>query len=299
VSSVAFKLYPTPIPTPVHNLRPARETCEACHWPQKYGEDRVRVVSKFADDETNTQTKTVLLMKIGGGNHGLGIHGTHLGAGIKIRYAPSDESRQTIPWVEYEGPGRKTAYATPDAKPNSGPVREMDCMDCHNRPSHTFQLPERAVDQAMRNGEISPLLPFSKKKSVELLKLTYSSHEDAGARLPAAFERYYQEAYPAVWSQQQADVRRTAQGVLKIYKNNVFPLMKVKWGGYPNNIGHTDFPGCFRCHDGNHNSTDSRSISQDCNSCHNLLAMDEANPKVLTDLGIVEKAAAPETPSKK
>jgi len=249
------------------------------------------VISKFADDEANTHTKTVLLMKIGGGNHGLGIHGTHLGPGVHIRYAHSDESRQTIPWVEYEGPGRKTVYATAGAQPGGGgaPVREMDCMDCHNRPSHTFQIPERAVDQAIRSGEISAALPFAKKKSVELLKQEYASHDDASAKIPAAFERYYQESYPGVWTARQAGVRRAAQGVLAIYKTNVFPAMKVKWGAYPNNIGHTDFPGCFRCHDGNHNSADARSISQDCNSCHNLLAMDEASPKVLTDLGIVER----------
>src|SRR3954447_10254687 len=137
--AVSFKTYPKPIPTPVHNLRPARDTCESCHWPQKYGEDRIRVINKFADDETNSQTKTVLLMKIGGGNHGIGIHGTHLGPGVRIRYAATDEQRQNIPWVEYNGPGRQTLYATADAKPNGGgaPIREMDCMDCHNRPAHS------------------------------------------------------------------------------------------------------------------------------------------------------------------
>ncbi len=142
---------------PVHNLRPARETCEACHWPQKYGEDRVRVINKFADDETNSLTKTVLLMKIGGGNHGVGIHGTHLGPGVNIRYAATDEQRQNIPWVEYNGPGRKTLYTTADAKPNGGgaPIRGMDCMDCHNRPAHSYDLPERGMDKAMAAGLIS------------------------------------------------------------------------------------------------------------------------------------------------
>src|SRR5579862_3853550 len=110
VFAVTFNTYPRPIPTPVHNLRPARETCEACHWPQKYGEDRIRVIHKFADDEANSETKTVLLMKIGGGNRGIGIHGTHLGKGTAIRYAHSDEARQTIPWVEYSVNGKKTVY---------------------------------------------------------------------------------------------------------------------------------------------------------------------------------------------
>ena len=293
VVAVTFNTYPTPIPTPVHNLRPARETCETCHWPQKYGEDRMRVISKFADDEANSQTKTVLLMKIGGGNHGIGIHGTHLGAGVRIRYQPSDEARQNIPWVEYSGPGRTTVYAAPGAKPASAqPVREMDCMDCHNRPSHAYELPERAVDTAMRTGMVSAKLPFAKKKAVEILKVNYASREEAAQRIPAAFEAYYRGSYPDIWAGRQAEVTSSAKQVVAIWERNIFPAMKVTWGAYPINIGHTDFPGCFRCHDGDHAAKDGKSITQDCNACHNLLAMDEPAPKILTDLGLATADAA-------
>jgi nitrate/TMAO reductase-like tetraheme cytochrome c subunit len=291
VLAVTFHTYSTPIPTPVRSLRPARETCEACHWPQKYGEDRLQVIDKFADDQTNTLTKTVLLMKIGGGNRGIGIHGTHLGPGVLIRYAHADEGRQIIPWIEYNGPGGKTVYATPGTKPDGGdlPKREMDCVDCHNRPTHAYDLPERAVDRAMNAGQISPSLPFAKKRAVEILKAAYASRQEAAQKIPAAFESYYRDNYPAIWAQRKAEVTSAAQSVLAAYNRNIFPEMKVTWGTYPNNIGHTDFPGCFRCHDGNHAAKDGRSVTQDCNACHNLLAMDEANPKVLTDLGIVEK----------
>jgi nitrate/TMAO reductase-like tetraheme cytochrome c subunit len=290
VLAVTFHTYSTPIPTPVRSLRPARETCEACHWPQKYGEDRLLIIDNFAGDETNTRTQTVLLMKVGGGNHGIGIHGTHLGPGVLIRYAHADEARQNIPWVEYNGPGGKTEYGTPAAKPaGSGlPIREMDCVDCHNRPTHTFELPERAVDRAMNAGQISPSLPFAKKRAVEIVKAGYSTREEAARKIPAAFESYYRDHYPAIWAQRRTEVTSAAEQVLAVYDRNVFPKMKVTWGTYPNNLGHTDFPGCFRCHDGNHAAKDGRSITQDCNACHNLLAMDEANPKVLTDLGIVE-----------
>ena len=295
VIAVTLHTYPTPIPTPVHNLRPARETCETCHWPQKYGEDRVRVINKFADDETNTLSKTVLLMKIGGGNGGIGIHGTHLGPGVHIRYIATDEQRQNIPWVEYNGFGRKTLYTTADAKTGADPQpREMDCMDCHNRPSHSYDLPERGVDKAMTAGLISPKLPFAKKKAVEILKANYLSREEAALKIPAAFTRYYQESYPAIWAQRQAEVASAAREVLAVWNRNIFPEMKVTWGVYPINIGHNDFPGCYRCHDGSHNSQDGKTITQDCNACHNLLAMDESNPKVLTDLGITE-AKPPET----
>jgi hypothetical protein len=215
---------------------------------------------------------------------------------VTIRYAAMDQQRQNIPWVEYNGPGRKTLYVTADAKPNGGgaPIREMDCMDCHNRPAHSYDLPERGVDKAMSAGLISPNLPFAKKKAVEVIRGNYLSREEAAQKIPAAFAKYYQDSFPAIWAHRQAEVTASAKQVLEVWNRNIFPEMKVTWGAYPVNIGHTDFPGCFRCHDGGHNSQDGKSISQDCNACHNLLAMDEGSPKVLTDLGITE-SKPPET----
>ena len=290
VFAVMFHTYETPIPTPVRSLRPARETCEACHWPQKYGEDRLQIINKFGDDENNSPVKTVLLMKIGGGNKGIGIHGTHLGPGVRIRYGHSDVQRQTIPWIEYDGPGGKTVYraegAPADGKGLS--MREMDCIDCHNRPSHSYKLPERAVDEAMFAGDLSASLPFARKKSVEILKKEYASRDAAAAQIPAALEAFYRGTYPAVYKERQTEVVKTARNLLAIYNRNVFPAMKVTWGAYPNNIGHTDFPGCFRCHDDSHASADGRKVTQDCGACHSLLAMEEPAPKILTDLGVVE-----------
>jgi hypothetical protein len=288
VVAVTFNTYPRPIPTPVRNLRPARETCEACHWPQKYGEDRLRVISKYADDEHNTLTKTVLLMKIGGGNGGIGIHGTHLGPGVHIRYVPSDESRQTIPWVEYDGPGGKRTYAVADAKTGGLPVREMDCMDCHNRPTHTYELPDRGIDRVMNAGLLSASLPFAKKQAVEIIKANYSSREDAAQRIPAAFAKYYQDHYPDVFAQHRDEIAAAGKAALEVWDRNIFPAMNVTWGAYPNNLGHMDFPGCFRCHDGSHSTKGGDSITQDCNACHTLLAVDEASPKILSDLGVIE-----------
>jgi hypothetical protein len=291
VVAVTFNTYPRPIPSPVHNLRPARETCETCHWPQKYSEDRLRVFPKFAEDETNTLTKTVMLLKVGGGNKGLGIHGTHLGPGVKIRYAPADEARQTINWVEYNNANekRKSLYLANGAKADPGPVvREMDCMDCHNRPSHSYELPERAVDNAMYAGSISAALPFARKKSVELLRAKYSGRDDAARRIPAEWQKFYEQQYPAAYSQHKAEVEKSGKGVLAIYNRNIFPEMKVDWGRYPVNVGHTDFPGCFRCHDESHVASDGRKITQDCSACHNLLATEEPNPKILTDLGLAK-----------
>ena len=290
VFAVTFNTYERPIPTPVRNLRPARETCETCHWPDKFAEDRLRVVEKFSDDEANTLAKTVLLMRIGGGRRGPGIHGRHLGPGIVVRYAPADESRQTIPWVEYStGEAKPTVYLSPDAKAEDVaklPVRLMDCMDCHNRPTHAYELPERAVDRAMSLGDIARDLPFVKKKSVEILRADYPSNAAAAAAIPAALEAYYRESHGDVFSKKRADIARSARALVAIYSRNVFPDMKVTWGGYPNNIGHTDFTGCFRCHDEQHVSQEGKSITQDCNACHQLLAMEEPAPKILVDLGL-------------
>lgn len=293
VIAVALNNYPRPIPTPVRNLRPARETCETCHWPQKYGGDRLRVINKFGDDETNSATKTVLLMHIGGGNGSAGIHGIHLGAGVVMRYAPSDESRQIIPIVEYNnGSGKWVRFVAQDAKPELlaklGPeaMRTMDCMDCHNRPSHTYQLPERALDQAISGGQISGKLPFVKKQGLELLKASYATHAEAGEKITGGLEKFYAEKYPDIYARRKAEIVRSGLGLRAVYQHNVFPEMKVNWGSYPNNLGHTDFPGCFRCHDENHAASNGAKIVQDCSSCHSMLAVDEAAPKILTDLGV-------------
>jgi hypothetical protein len=284
VFAVILNTYPRPIPTPVHNLRPARETCEACHWPQKFVEDRLQIIDKYADDEHNTLTKTVLLMRISGGGEQPGIHFAHLAPGVTITYNPADESRQTISRVEYHNSvtGRTTVYTAADAKPaalKGLAVRQMDCMDCHNRPTHTFQMPERAVDTAIATGAISPALPFIKKIAVEALRKEYKSQAEADAGIAAAIEGNYKTTDPAV-------VARAARAVVAIYDRNIFPNMHITWGSYPNNLGHMDFPGCFRCHDGSHTSADGRTIPNDCDTCHKTLAMDEANPKILTDLGL-------------
>jgi len=292
VFAVAFHTYSRPIAAPVHDLRPARETCEACHWPQQYGGDRLKVISKFADDEHNTETKTVLMMHIGGGNGRQGIHGVHMGPGVRIRYAPSDEKRQTIPWVEYEDPsGKATAYVASDAKgamPGNLPVREMDCVDCHNRPTHAYQMPEPAVDLKLADGSIAAELPFAKKTAVELLKAAYGSRAEAEAKIPAALAAFYREKYPDIYAAKRGEIERSGQGVLAIYRRNIFPEMNVTWGVYPNNLGHTDFPGCFRCHDDSHVAAGGAKVTQDCGACHNMLAMEDASPKVLVELGLAK-----------
>jgi hypothetical protein len=290
--------YPRPIPSALESNRlvPARETCENCHWPQKFAGVTLRVINNYADDEASTRTQTVLLMMVGG-NKLSGIHGAHLAPGIHIHFAATDKARQTIPLVEYqnEATGEARTFVGSDPLPDSikdQPKIEMQCVDCHNRPTHTFDLPERAMDRALALGDIPVTLPYIKKKGVELLKADYHTSEEAAEKLPAALVSFYQQNYPDLYGRRTQDIRHAGQAVLAIYNRNVFPDLKVTWGTYPNNLGHMDFPGCFRCHDGSHTSKDGKTIPQDCDGCHQPLATGEASPEILKTLGIAEKISS-------
>lgn len=294
VFAVTFKTYSRPIPSPVKYLRPARETCEHCHWPQRFTGDKFLVRTKFADDEKNTPATTVLVLKVGGHTWqgAVGIHGRHLDSGERIHYVSIDEHRQVIPQVTYiDDNGQAVVFnstevrATPEQLAK-GEHRAMDCVDCHNRPTHAFQMPERAVDVEMSEGRVSPQLPYIKKKAVELLRADYPDRETARQRIISLLNDFYRTSYPDTYREHRALVETAAQQVANIYLRNIFPQMKMTWGVHPNNIGHEDFLGCFRCHDGNHTSADGRVITQDCSACHTILAMEDPNPKILTDLGM-------------
>jgi formate-dependent nitrite reductase cytochrome c552 subunit len=222
----------------------------------------------------------------------VGIHGRHLDDGSRIRYISIDAERQVIPVVYYtDDKGKTIEYVSSDIQATkqqlaAGEHRPMDCIDCHNRPTHAFELPENAVNKQMAAGYISPELPFIRKKAVELLKADYPDRDTAKRRIVEELNAYYHSNYPEVYNSRRSLVEQSAENVADIYLRNIFPAMKVTWGVHPNNLGHNDSPGCFRCHDGSHTSSDGQTITNDCTACHNLLAVDEQNPKVLADLGL-------------
>jgi nitrate/TMAO reductase-like tetraheme cytochrome c subunit len=292
VYSMAPKLiptYPTPIPSPVTNLRPAREICEACHTPAKFIGEKLLVKSTFDDDEKNTESQTVVVLHLGGRDslsnlHG--IHGVHLG---HIEYITTDQTRTTIPWVERRNAdGSNTVYAASslNGKEPQGERRLMDCIDCHNRAAHTMETAEDALNRAMVEGAVSPQLPWVHKKGLELLKVDYATEDEARQKIPAQLEAFYRSEHPDVYAAKADLIKSAGEGLVYIFTHNVFPDMKVTWGTHPNHIGHMSYPGCFRCHDGDHAAKDGTSITQDCAACHNLLDVNEDKQKVLTDLGI-------------
>jgi len=286
---VSFNRYPKPIPSPVQNLRPAREICESCHTPAKFVGEKLLVKPGFANDEKNTETESVVVLHLGGIDslsHLTGIHGVHFG---HIEYIATDPTRTTIPWAERTyADGSKTAFGTSSLKGTvpDGERRVMDCIDCHNRAAHTMQTAEDALNRAMAEGAISAELPWVHKKGLALLKADYATEAEARVKIPAQLTQFYREEHPDVLAAHPDLVKAAGQGLVYVFTTNSFPDMKVTWGSHPNHIGHMSYPGCFRCHDGDHVAKDGKALTQDCTACHNLLAVDEAKPKILSDLGI-------------
>lgn len=284
VFAVMFDTYSKPIPHSIHDLRPAQGTCEQCHWPQKFHGDIVKTKVRYLEDEKNTAEKTKITLRIGGRSlkPGDGIRGIHwhVRKDFTIRYKWNDKLRNKIVWVEKTGPQGKKVYASEEYKKMSKekqdelPTRVMDCVDCHNRPTHKFQYPEHAVDQRMNAGVIPVDIPFMKRESVKLLKNKYEK-TDRETEIPKRLMAYYRENYPEIAKTREADLTRTGKILVQIHKRNVFPKMNLYWGAHPTNLQHEnpDAPGCFRCHTDELHTAGGASISQDCELCH--IRMDE------------------------
>jgi hypothetical protein len=278
--SVTLGLYPRPIPTPVHNLRPARDTCEQCHWPTRFVGDRLTVKRRHADDEANTPLATVMLLHVGGnqGSRARGIH-WHVDPGVHVRFQ-ADPKREKIGAVELTAAdGTKRLWTVKDDPAAGAPWREMDCVDCHNRPSHVFRSPEDEVDAALLAGRIDAKLPAVRKEAVKALRASYPSADAARTALRARLDELYGKD-----PSRRAAVDAAGRELGDIWARNVWPNMKIDWGTYASFLGHEAAPGCFRCHDGEHATASGETISNDCTLCHTLLAQDEKDPPVLKQL---------------
>ena len=297
VYSVLFNKYSKPIPTPIENLRPARETCEQCHWPEFFYSQKEIKNSYYLSDEKNSKSSNVMLLKIGGGNEETGITSGihwHMNIANKITYITSDPTRQIIPWVKSESKeGKVTIYKSRDFPFKNGTVengetRVMDCIDCHNRPTHIYHPPYSSVDHMMSSGLIDTTLPYIKSVAVEALEKSYSKKEIALDSIKIYMDDFYKERYPKIVSIKSNAIEKSIESVQKIYQRNYFPEMRVSWKGFPNNIGHMYYPGCFRCHDGNHVTDDGKVLTKDCHSCHTIAAQESEDKKVEFSLNGVE-----------
>ena len=278
VIAVMRGTYSRPIASPVHNLRPARDTCEQCHWPEKFHGDKVEVIREYANDEKNTESVTRLMVHVGGGSERLGVASGihwHMNVANVIEYVATDPKRQVIPYVKLtdrQGNVREfRAAGVTEDQLAKGEHRRMDCMDCHNRPSHPFSpSPERAVDGAIARGEIPRTLPFARKQAVETLATPYPDRPTAERQIDQRLRTFYGQNYASLVPAHGAEIDQLVRAAQRLYARNVFPAMKVSWGAHENNLGHTDSPGCFRCHDDQHKTADGRVIRQDCDLCHDM-----------------------------
>ncbi|MFH0908852.1 MAG: NapC/NirT family cytochrome c [bacterium] len=298
VWNTTLDLFPRPIETPIHNLRPAKETCYMCHWPEKFFGSVLMTRTYYrAAEEGNNPWTISMLVNVGGGDsrhgRGQGIH-WHMAVDNRIEYVATDKKRADIPWVRQTGKdGKVTVYRTTDkkfttdverlSKPEElakAEVRTMDCIDCHNRPSHQYHSPERSMNESMRAGLIDASLPSIKSLGVTLLDGKYETQTQAVATIEASLRKEFPDADPRV--------DKAITQIQRIYSENFFPEMKVNWRQYPDHIGHMISPGCFRCHDGQHVSEDGKVIRKDCNICHTIIAQGKGTKIDTVSTGGVE-----------
>ena len=285
--------YARPITMPAHGLRPAKQTCEECHRPELFLGDKINIKNMYAEDEANTLLQTVLMMKVGSGGRGKaakGIH-WHVSTDNKITFTYSDNEKEIISEVQLtRADGTIVVYKDSELEEtekktgHGGGIKEMDCVDCHNRPSHIYFSPEEAIDRSISDGLISRELPFIKKKGVELITAEYSSKEEAIKNIKMNLTAWYKEKYPQIASEKSAHILQAAKAMQESYRQNIYPDMKITWNTYKSNLGHKDDAGCFRCHNDSFEAENGRVISQDCANCHVLIAEEEENPQIVQDL---------------
>ena len=283
IYAVLAHTYAVPIETPIANLRPARDICERCHWPEKFYTGQQKVFYHYAADAKNTPREINMLIDIGGTPKSPTATGIHWHISSDVYYIARDYERLDIPYVAVtDRSGKITEYIDEHAPLSKeeiakGEKRRMDCIDCHNRPTHIFRSPGQEMDENFVSGHIDPTLPFVKKVAVELLTKPYKTKEEGRAAIASGIEAFYTKNYPKTAADKAAAIRQAIERVQDIYDRNFFPTMKVFWNTHPDHIGHFYSPGCFRCHDGNHKSPDGKIISKRCDLCHTVLGQKQEN----------------------
>jgi hypothetical protein len=280
------KTYSRPIPTPIEQLRPARETCETCHWPEKFHQDKLKVITHYRNDRNNTKYYTAVLLKVGGpeaeGARPTGIH-WHLSGGNRVTYASEKGDRKNIVWIQFERNGqppveyRFTGSSLSDARLAALPKRTMDCVDCHNRPTHIYRLADDELETMFSRFPALQKVSYLKKAASEVLGQKFSADALRNGEARESLLAWY-GAHPEEKPDPQL-LKLAAEKVQEIYGENIWPQMNIEWGTYPNHLGHTDSsPGCLRCHGNNHVTAEGKAVRSDCRLCHLILALEEEKP---------------------
>jgi hypothetical protein len=261
--------YPRPIPSsPARNIPVAADTCWRCHSPGFPERDIIRPGYEFDNDEANTDKSAPIIISTAKAHW-------HTKPENRIEYVTTDAKRENIPYLKVtKGDGRVTEYfADKVTAVPAGTTRRLDCLDCHSRPGHSMSpSAERAVDTAIGTGRVDRALPFLRREMVAALKVDYPDTTAAQQGIQQRLTAFYQKQNPAL----APSVAGAVSAAQEMYRTNVYPTMKITWGTYQNQLGHSDVNGCFRCHDDEHKSRDGRVIKQDCELCHKDLQVTPA-----------------------
>lgn len=294
VIAVLTKDYERPIGTPLHDLRPARETCEVCHWPQKFYARSLWTNKYFLADSANTEWDIMLNMKTGPEYSGLGLREGihwHINPNVSIEYISEEDKRENITYVKYsnKSTGEEVVYRSDDHPIEDSLLaasepRTMDCIDCHNRPSHNYNSPTVYFDKIMLTGAVSKDIPFIKKTSMEILRETFTSKDTALLKIEAAINGYYEAEHSEYFSKNKDLIGNSVTAIQKAFSLNTFPEMKVTYDVYPEHIGHLESDGCFRCHNDSFKSDNGRIITRDCNLCHSIVGQGKPDKMSYTNI---------------
>lgn len=282
-----------PIPTPIHGGNISRELCERCHSPAREVGYRALTRRYYLSGLEESPIELAMVVKVGGARNGLipggGIH-YHMVTARSVDFVARDAQRQDIAWIrvtdrdgsvrEYED---QSDPLTKEEKATLAPHR-MDCIDCHSRPAHAFRSPVDVVNEAIRLQQLPPDLYSIKEASVRALDGGYPSTNEAMAGIEASLRGYYEEEDPDLLEERSDEIASAAEVLKDVYRRTIFPEMKADWTTHPNNIGHRDSPGCFRCHNEDMVDRAGKAIFTDCSRCHAILAQDEEAIGTASDL---------------
>ena len=279
----AFHLYHRPIPTPVHTLRPARETCEHCHWPEKFYGQRLVTHIHYGMDSLSTPRYSTLNVKIDAGSdgHQPGAH-WHVAESNRITFTSVNDEREKMitvtAWHNNENPVTYTNRNIESYEPAGKKERKMDCVDCHNRATHIYKQAEDVVDQLIRQGDLDRDLPFIKREALAALTFNYPSEAAAMKGIANQLANYYKRYEPTVSKTKQPKIEHAITLLQQAYTTFRHHHMRIEWGTYTSHIGHQGDTGCFRCHNPDMVNDQGQAIRNDCTLCHSILAMDSEKP---------------------
>ncbi len=295
-TSMVFNKYEYPIRA--KDMRPANEACETCHYPQTFTSDKLVQLEKFANDQKNTVSTISLLMKTGGGSKRQGLgNGIHWHIENPVYFLAEDAERQSIPYIRVTlDDGSIKEYFDVETTVKSAEIKDdelvqMDCNTCHNRTAHGILPPASAMDQLLSRGLISTTIPDIKKKGEEVLAGVYKTEAEADKAI-LGLDGYYRDQYPTFYDQNTELITKAITVLQDNYKLSAFTDQKMFWNTHPNNIGHDNSAGCFRCHDGKHLTSDGEAIRLECNLCHSIPVITKAD-EIVTNIELNRSVEPP------